>query len=606
MAVNSTTKQVVAEKIPFYRNVKVIGNLAQIAFVIVFLLVIAFMVTNVLSALRKANIPADFSFLGRRAGIPIGESPIRYDSQTDTYARAFLVGVLNTLKVSLVGVVLASILGVIIGVMRLSTNWILRQIATVYVEIVRNTPLAVQIIFWSLAILLTVPPRALNSIKIFGGGLYSNLGLAIPWFFPSYRFSAWLPWLIAALVLGIVVYGYKRRQIIKSELPGNPWPLAIGAFAIVSAISYFLLTSSSQVPSNLATTINNNSGVVHSYLDVNENGQEDSDEKFLAHTKVDVKLAEGRMTAFTQSLTESGDIIYSEFRFPPVDKSEYSKATVSFIDAEEAASEGYKIHFYNEPSRGVVYKDLNTNGNFDKGEEYFNDDGKTKGYTAKLALDIENFHRVVVTDRDGNARVPRFKLASDSSQKATESGPSSLFGGPDATTDTDKKELEFTVVPNKSGPMVLSKPSIPISQYSGGMSLSSSYIGLLLALVIYTASFISELVRAGIMAVPKGQTEASKAVGLSGLQTFNMIVFPQALRIIMPPMISQFLNLTKNSSLGILAGFAEIVVIANIIGNQTGANVPTNMLIIGSYLLISFSFAFILNIVNAKMAIVER
>jgi len=106
--------------------------------------------------------------------------------------------------------------------------------------------------------------------------------------------------------------------------------------------------------------------------------------------------------------------------------------------------------------------------------------------------------------------------------------------------------------------------------------------------------------------VPKGQTEAAKAVGLNGLQTFNMIIFPQAMRIIMPPMISQFLNLTKNSSLGILAGFAEIVVIANIIGNQTGANVPTNIMIISSYLLISFTFAIIMNIINAKMAIVER
>ncbi len=606
MSAKSTNSQVVVEKIPFYRNVKIIGALAQIAFVVVFLLIVAFMVTNVLSALRKANIPADFSFLGRRAGIPISESPIRYNSQTDTYARAFFVGVLNTLKVSLVGVVLASILGVIIGVMRLSSNWILKQIATVYVEIVRNTPLAVQIIFWSLAVLLTIPPRSLHPIKLLGGGLYSNLGLALPWLFPSYRFAAWLPWLIAALVLGIVVYGYRRRQIIKSELPGNPWPLAILAFVLASAISYFIVAGGSQVPEKLLTTINDKSGVVQSFYDANDNGSKDSDEKFLAHAKVDISLKEGRMTAFTQSLTESKKLIYSEFRFPPILPSEYSKATVSFIDEEAANAEGLKIHFYDEPNRGVVYKDLNSNGKFDRGEEVFDKDGKTTGYSAKLALDIEDFHRQVVTDRDGNARVPRFKHITDDTKKAVESGPSSLFGGPAATTNADIKELQFTVNPEKTGPLVLSKPSIPISQYSGGMSFSASYLGLLLALVIYTASFISELVRAGIMAVPKGQTEASKAVGLNGLQTFNLIVFPQALRIIMPPMISQFLNLTKNSSLGVLAGFAEIVVIANIIGNQTGANVPTNILIIGSYLTISFAFSIIMNIVNAKMAIVER
>jgi len=605
VSAKSTSSQA-AEKIPFYRNVKMIGALAQIIFVIIFLLLLAFMVTNVLSSLKKANIPADFSFLSRRAGIPISESPIRYNSQTDTYARAFLVGVLNTLKVSLLGVVLATILGILIGVMRLSSNWILKQIATVYVEIIRNTPLAVQIVFWTTAVLLVIPPRSLNPVKLFGGGYYSNLGLALPWLFPSYQFMAWLPWLIAALVLAIVAYGYRRRQIIKSELPGNPWPPAIATFILVSLASYFLLASSSKLPDKLVTTINPKSGVVHSYLDSNDNGEQDADEKYLTHIKSDVNLAEGRMTVNTQTLTESRKIVYSEFRFPPILQNEFDKATVDFADPEAAKADGLKIHFYDEPSRGVVYKDLNSNGKFDSGEERFTEGEKIKGYSTKLVLDIENFRRTVVTDRDGNARIPRFKHITDTTAKAVESGPSSLFGGPTAAKDENIKELEFDVKPVVTGPLVLSKPSIPISQYFGGMSFSAAYLGLLLALVIYTASFISELVRAGIMAVPKGQTEAAKAVGLNGLQTFNMIIFPQAMRIIMPPMISQFLNLTKNSSLGVLAGFAEIVVIANIIGNQTGANVPTNILIIGSYLTISFAFAIIMNAINSKMAIVER
>lgn len=596
----------VPDKIPFYRNVKIIGTLAQIIFVIIFLLMIAFMATNVLSALKKANIPADFSFLLRRAGIPISESPIRYSSQTDTYGKAFLIGVLNTLKVSLVGVILATLLGIMVGVMRLSTNWILRQIATVYVELIRNTPLAVQIVFWSLAILVTVPPRSLNPIKLLGGGYYSNLGLTVPWLFPSYRFSAWLPWFIAAIVLAVVAYGFRRRQIIQSELPGNPWPPALAVFFVIAAASYFLVANGSKLPKDLKIQINGNSGVLHSYIDKNGNDEADSDEGFVAHARADLFLKEGRLTSHTQSLTESRSNIYSEFRFPLINKNEYDKATVSFFDKEAAAKEGLKIHFYDEPSRGVVYKDNNKNGVFDKGEEQVGEGDNIKGYSAKMALDLEGFHRVVVTDRDGNARIPRFKHITDDTKKAVESGPSSLFGGPVKPSNESIKELEFEIKPAVLGPLVLSKPSIPISQYFGGMSFSAAYLGLLLALVIYTASFISELVRAGILAVPKGQTEASKAVGLGGLQTFNLIVFPQAMRIIMPPMISQFLNLTKNSSLGVLAGYSEIVVIANIIGNQTGANVPTNILIIGSYLTISFAFAIVMNYVNAKMAIVER
>jgi len=147
---------------------------------------------------------------------------------------------------------------------------------------------------------------------------------------------------------------------------------------------------------------------------------------------------------------------------------------------------------------------------------------------------------------------------------------------------------------------------VPVSNYEGGFRFTASYLALLLALVIYTATFIAEIVRAGILAVPKGQTEASKALGLSGAQTFGLVIFPQAVRIILPPMISQFLNLTKNSSLAPLAAYAEIFAISTIVANQTGASVPVIIMIILSYLVISWFFALVLNIVNARMAIVER
>ncbi|MDZ7707278.1 MAG: ABC transporter permease subunit [Trueperaceae bacterium] len=145
-----------------------------------------------------------------------------------------------------------------------------------------------------------------------------------------------------------------------------------------------------------------------------------------------------------------------------------------------------------------------------------------------------------------------------------------------------------------------------MSNYAGGFRFTPSYLALLLALVVYTSSFIAEIVRGGIQAVPNGQTEAASALGLSSSQTFSLIVFPQAVRIILPPMISQYLNLTKNSSLGPLAAYGEIFAISTIVANQTGASVPVTLLIIGSYLVISFVFAFVLNIVNARMAIVER
>src|SRR5690606_33925950 len=176
--------------IPFWRNVKVIGMMAQIVFVLAIVAGIGVLVNNVVTALAAANLPADFSFLTQPAGIPIAERPIPYQV-TASYARALLLGFLNTLAVALIGVLLATILGVLFGVMRLSTNWLVRNIAGVYIEVLRNIPLAVQIVFWYSAILLPFPPRISDPVAFPGGLLLSNVGLAFPALYPTYRFGVW-------------------------------------------------------------------------------------------------------------------------------------------------------------------------------------------------------------------------------------------------------------------------------------------------------------------------------------------------------------------------------------------------------------------------------
>ena len=154
------------------------------------------------------------------------------------------------------------------------------------------------------------------------------------------------------------------------------------------------------------------------------------------------------------------------------------------------------------------------------------------------------------------------------------------------------------------GALVFSRAYVPVTNYEGGMRFTVNYLALLLALVIYTSAFIAEVVRAGILAVPKGQREAAHAIGLTPFQSFTKIIYPQAVRVVLPPMISQYLNLTKNSSLASLAGYAELFVIASVISNQTGAAIPIALLLIGSYLVISLAFSFVLNQVNARMALV--
>jgi His/Glu/Gln/Arg/opine family amino acid ABC transporter permease subunit len=600
------------ERIPFYRNVKVVGILAQLIFLA--LVVVGFLVlyNNVTTALERANIPANFNFLRARAGIPIGESPIRYNT-SDTYARALWVGVLNTLKVSLVGVVFATLLGILVGVARLSSNWLLRQIALIYVETIRNTPLAVQLVFWFFAVLVPLPPRISGPIELPGGAYFSQVGLALPWLYPSYSFSAWVPWLVGAAALFALLVWVRRLQIRRSERPGNPWFVPLAAALVLAAVGYVVTERTSELP---ATTTN--------YLPDRGRGTvfvegEAGSSRFLPHAAVRVTIPEGQLRDTTQSFNESRRRVYSSFRFPALRDHEVGAAEVTFADPESEAASRLSIHYLNFPSSGLLYEDRNGNGEYDPGEEV--SEAGTGFNGVPLVLRVENFERRVVADRNGQFRMPQFEPvgaggveegeAEEAPPPAASASPAALFGAPRTPTPSGDEAaeaggLEATVEVLPTGPLVLSVPTIPRSDYEGGVRLTAAFMALLLGLVIYTASFIAEIVRGGIQAVPKGQREAAKSLGLSDAQTFNLVVFPQALRVILPPLISQYLNLTKNSSLALLITYPDFFAVGRIVANQTGATVPIILIIIAGYLTISLIFAFILNIVNERFALVER
>ena len=564
------------ERIPFYRNVKVIGILAQVIFAVLLVVAGFILYSNVTTALNRSNLPADFGFLDARAGVPIAETPIAYDPN-DTYARALLVGILNTLRVALLGVVLTTLLGILIGVMRLSSNWLLRQIATVYVEAIRNTPLAVQLVFWFTAVLVPIPPRVSNPVDLPGGVYFSQIGLALPWLFPSYSFSRWLPWLIGAVVVLVVFYVIRRRQVERSERPGNPWLWPLLSAVVVAGAGYVLVTFTTGLPENLATDFQANRGRGVVFVDSNGNGERDAGERALSHAVAVVTIPEGSLTDTTQNFVESRRMTSSTFRFPAIEDREVGSAEVSFTNPEEAQE--LAIHMLNYPSTGVVYRDRDGNGEYDAGEEIDAETGS--GFNGvSLTLSVEDFNRRVVADRNGQIRIPIFEGAQaegagDSSASSSQGGGAG--GGLGALFNRESSaanSVEAGVEPKAAAPLVLSFPSIPRGDYVGGITLSAAYLALLIGLVVYTASFIAEIVRGGIQAVPKGQREAAKAVGLSDFQTFRLVVFPQALRIILPPMISQYLNLTKNSSLALLVTFQDFFSISNIVGNQTARPSP--------------------------------
>jgi general L-amino acid transport system permease protein len=155
-------------------------------------------------------------------------------------------------------------------------------------------------------------------------------------------------------------------------------------------------------------------------------------------------------------------------------------------------------------------------------------------------------------------------------------------------------------------PLTFDPPVRGRFNFSGGLALSTSFTALLLGLVIYTAAFIAEVVRGGIQSVRRGQLEAARALGLSERDSLRLIVFPQALRVIVPPLTSQYLNLIKNSSLAIAVGYPDLFKVGTTIANQTGQPVPVIVLVMGTYLAISLATSLVMNVYNRRIQVLER
>jgi His/Glu/Gln/Arg/opine family amino acid ABC transporter permease subunit len=578
-------RQQPSKSIPFYRNVKVIAVLAQVIFLVLVLLGLGIIVKNVISGVNKLGVPLGYSWVDDRSGIPLTESVIPYTPE-NTYGRVLLVGFLNTLKVSLVGVVLATFLGIAVALMRLSGNWMLRQIATVYVETIRNIPLAIQIFFWFTVIFIPSFPSGVSAYKLLNGFL-NNSGLIVPWLNVTQSAVAWLPWLVIGLIAAVILFIIRRGHIIRSERPGNPWLLPLLVFILLAGLGYVFAYITAKYPEGLTVELDPKKGRVTTYIDTNGNAEFDKrvDQRVRA-VPVQVNATSETYLAIPDNRSEVGTTIYSGFRFPRFTKGEYSNAEVSFVNPE--LSSQLKLHFLNFPSIGQIYNDRNGNNTFDAGEERRTLEEIAQTATPELGfegdlyqvqLKLEGFKRTVVTDFEGEANIPDLKSG---------------------------QGLSTTIL--RASPLVLNKPTFPSerTQVQGGFTFTNAYISLLLALVFYTASFIAEIVRGGILAIPKGQREAAKALGLSNSQTFRLVVFPQAMRIIIPPLISEYLNLTKNSSLGFFAAYNEFFKISEITSNQSGATVPVILVLIFGYLAISLIFSLILNVFNSRVQLVER
>lgn len=383
----------------FWRDIRFLKILAQVIFVIVLVLAAGYLYRNLNTNLERQGLTVGYGFMKNPASFDIGESFIPYKA-SDSYQRALVVGLVNTLVVSGVGIVFATIVGVLAGVARLSSNWLIRQFAAAYVGVIRNTPLIIQLMFWYFGVILQLP-AVKEAIELPGPIYLSKRGVYLPWAEATATFAAWRMYIYLAVLSIILIWFVLRSAQKRASLPISPW----------------------------------------------------------------------------WNLT---------YLFIPV--------LILWFGA------------------------------------------------------------------------------------SVQSGP----------------------------PLKSLIPELTGLNFKGGLRLTPEFVALLFGLVIYTGAFIAEIVRAGIQAISRGQVEAARSLGLTSSQTLRLIVFPQALRIMIPPVTSQYLNLAKNSSLAIAIGYPDLFSIAGTVFNQTGAAIEIIVVMMLSYLSMSLLTSLLMNIYNKRIQLVER
>lgn len=381
------------QKPPLWRDVRVLRVVGQIAFVVVVVIILRELILNAEFSLARRNRELNFDFMRTRAGFGIKEHIVAY-SPNMSFWRAFLVAATNSMFVAGIGIALTTVLGIIIGIARLSPNWLLRKMAQGYVEALRNIPLLVQVIFWYSGVILTIP-RIQDSLSVFGIAFVSNRGAAVPGIEGGSDFGVWILIALGGIISAAVVRRYRMKLHDTTGQPHYRFLFGAVTFLVVAGAGYLLL----------------------------------------------------------------------------------------------------------------------------------------------------------------------------------------------------------------SDPFSIRVPEQGLRGYAGGLQFSPEFAGILIALVLYTAAFIGEIVRGSILAVEKGQKEAAEALGLRPGQQLRLVVLPQAMRVAIPPINNQYLNLWKNTSLAFAIAFPDLINITTTMINQGGAELQVFSMVVLTYLGVSLLISLVMNIVNRTVAL---
>jgi general L-amino acid transport system permease protein len=530
------------EAIPFWRDGRVLGVLAQIIFIILVLAAAGWLANNVAQNLGtlggsqflcrdgSSSFRCAFDFLRLDASFDISESVIEYDP-SNAYSRALLVGALNTVKVGFFGILLATILGTVTGIARLSQNWLIRNVAGTYVDIIRNTPLLLQLFFLFFGIILVLP--AINeAVQLFDLPVYfSQRGIDLPGpvFMPS--FAIWLAFIVLGIIQVQALMIYLSRQEEKTGKERNRLAWAAVSFLIVAVIGWFAAGMSG---ADNQAILANQSTRIREFGNLSEQMQN---------------------------------------RLGVSDLNDLDRLVVDGRVSSEALNE-------------AAYTICGVRG-----------DPSLVNLTAQLRADNIPYQ----VSRSGRV---------DQATDAYAAGECEIYVASKATLAAERNLLEsptqHRLVSVPETPVRIDWPQIEGLNFVGGIKLTPNFAAILIGLVLYTGAFIAEIVRAGIQSVPKGQSEAARALGLSESQRLRLVVLPQALRVIIPPLTSQYLNLVKNSSLAIAVGFPDLWSTSFTTLNQSGRVLQIFILVMGTYLSFSLFISFLLNWYNRRIALVER
>lgn len=526
-----------APAVPFWRDIRALGVLAQIAFLVLVGLGLAWLGRNVAGNLGRlgesqflcrdgsSSFRCAFDFLRLDAQFAIAETPIRYDP-SDSYGRALLVGALNTAKVGFFGIILATVLGTFAGIARLSSNWLISTVARWYVDIIRNTPLLLQLFFLFFGVILLFPPIR-NASQPFGLPIFLSqrgINLPAPVFMPS--LSSWLLFLGFGVLAAIAVWwALGRRERRLGRPTGRPlWTLL--ALALVAVPGWF--AASALAADNQGFLVADTAGV----------GSLDDLAATVAARLGVADLGEVEAAVAGGALTEA----------------QVRDAAVRLCTVTGRAA---------EPNLAAQLRQLNVPFEV---ERYRGPNEAVQGYVAGDCEALVAPRPILVA-----AAVPG-----------------------------------SVIVPVGETPVRFAVPRIEGLNFVGGTKLSPNFAAILIGLVLYTGAFIAEIVRAGIQSVPRGQTEAARALGLTEGQRLRLVVLPQALRVIIPPLTSQYLNLVKNSSLAIAVGYPDLWSTAYTTLNQSGRAIQVFIIVMGTYLSFSLLISSFLNWYNRRIALKER